>query len=248
MIQGLNELERLDAAAQAELARSYVLRLRVTMTFLTAFAIVLALSSEASAGETFTVWIMAAGAVVSCIALWTGWWYALHVSAIFFLATFIGSFLYHREFQTPLGSASLFVGALFLFNTGVGLWTLGKSFAAVSYKEFERERAQVKAWLSVMTGGSVVQKTLELQAGSFGEGYSTYVLLNTGRFWVIAQFRNKLKNRLLEYRVLDLCEPRAVQQPSGKFDIWFGSYKVRLAELSADHRESFLGLARRPTA
>ena len=238
----LSELERLNIAARAVVATSYLPRYLVLSTILAAFIVFLAIGSSASFGETLAVRIIAAVATASWVGLWLHWRYSIHGLAILFILTLLCAPLFITEPITFIDWGSLLAGIWLLSRGARGLWTAGDWLAAGGGEDFDSERAEVSQWLSVMTGGSVTQENVELQAGSFQNGYATYVILHSGGYWEVARFKNKLKKRLLEFRVLETCSPRISQRASGKVDISFADYTISEAQLSAELREALTKL------
>ncbi len=236
------EIERLDLVARAEATKIILSRVRVPLTFLSAFGILLAVVSEASFYETSVVSILAILAVVTTIMLWMRSRYAPGALAVLFFVTVIaGSFITDDpDAHTLLGSTSRYLGFALLLFVGCRWATNAMPFIAAHSKGLENERYQVEDWIKILTSPGRTDPVAEFFTKSFWTGYWTYRILDAGSCWVIAQFKTRNTGRLLGCRVRERGAVNVAESVDQELSITMGNTSVSPVEASPEMRELLL--------
>lgn len=236
------QIERLDLVARAEATKIILSRVRVPLTFLSAFGILLAVISEASFYETSVVSILAILAVVTTIMLWMRSRYAPGALAVLLFATVIaGSFIANDpDTRTLLGSTSKYVGFAILLFAGYRWATNATPFIAAQSEALENERYQVEDWIKILTSPDRTDPVAEFSTKSFWTGYWTYRLLDAGSCWVIAKFKTRNTGRLLQCRVRERGAVRVAESADRELSIAMGETSVSPVEASPEMRELLL--------
>ena len=243
----LAEIKRLDPVARAEATKLILPRARVPVTFVTAFMVLLGIISTASFSETSTVRILAILAVVTTIMLWTRSRYAPCALAVLLFATVIaGRFIADDpDAHTLLGSASAYVGSAILLLAGYRWATNAMPFIAAQSEALENERYQVEGWIKILTSPGTTDPVTEFSTKSFWTGYWTCRLLDAGSCWVIAKFKTRNTERLLQCRVRERGAVYVTERTGTGLSVTMGDTSVSRVETSPDMRELLLKLCRR---
>lgn len=203
-----DEVSRLDMAARAKVAELVVPRLRWIFLFFSIFIGALAIGATSSFYETLCVRAMAALAVIATVLLWSKSRHKLYFPAFFFLSFGIGASLLnwsaHDTFDRIDGlcwGVISFALAIYYLRTKAGI------FATVNAPEWDKERAQVDAWWSILTAPESNKKgIIENSTGSFWSGYYTYRLMNPGSYWVVAKLWNCKAGPRSDFRIRHLSD------------------------------------------
>jgi hypothetical protein len=214
-------LERLDAAAKATVTRMLLSRMRIPSALLTGLFLAMMIKSKATTRETFAGEIIACLAVVATILLWSGERHALHAFATVLFALGISTPLLNLQGRhILLNWTAESVAALSLVGVGFSLFNQGNRLAAVQTKSYRPERSLVNKWLHLLVESEKSIPIIEFSERRFATGEVINRALNLDNSWVIATFKNSVKERnLVDYRVRDLDAIQLVEQTAGHLKI-----------------------------
>jgi hypothetical protein len=241
----IDEIARLDMAAQAKGGLAVTSRLRWILLFLSLFITALAIEPTASFYETLSLRVAAVFLSLMTVILWSNWWYKLYLPAILIFCFGIGGAFFWRPLATELDwsvSALWCVGFFVLFS--YAWWKQAGIFTTVNSPGWEQARSKVDAWWCVLTARERDQEVIEFSTGSFWTGYYTYRLLRSGPCWAIAKLWNGKVSARSSYRVQELSAVTFSTLPSGEKQVTIGESRMRAVNLSmpnlANPKESML--------
>ena len=241
MKKQLTEMERLDLAAQAQAAQSFLPLLRIAFIFFSTLTVILAIASEASVFENQAMAFLAALSSVTTVMLWLRSRYAMHAATAVFFAVGIGDVLMRYRGATLSAWAIGYV--LTMAVPGYNLWKRAIRFAAVQPIGWEKERSRVRQWLKTLEDPGTKEPVFEISSGSFWTGYFTRRLLKRPDCWVLGVWR-KSPGRLLDFRVLEPNAVRISELPSGALDIAIEKHNLKHVTLAPHAHDSLLRLAK----
>jgi hypothetical protein len=240
MKKQLDEVEMLDLAAHAEVAEGSLHAQRWAFGALAAITVLLAIISEAPFKETLALRVFAAVIVLAAVTTWLHWRFALHAAAICYLAFGVVLLVFEPRHSASFVEWIFPIAILVAFaNSAYRLLKLGARLAAVHGKEWQKERAQVQQWLSMLINRATEEPVFEIATGSFWTGYFTYriMIMNRGGAWVVARFKKGSYLRPLDYRIL---RPDAVTMaPGDKLNIELDKRTIKL-DISSETHASLL--------
>ena len=151
-MEPMSSIERLDLAARAQCNAALISRLRFFLPFFALLVIFLAVGSTAPALETFLVRIMAVAAVITTVILWLDWRYEFYALAALCFIFGVGYCVIndHPMSHTVMRWIGAHSYALLFFYWGFGLLTIAGRYAMVNGKDWQKERDQLDAWLSIL--------------------------------------------------------------------------------------------------
>jgi hypothetical protein len=227
MKKQLNEVERLDLAAQAEVAEGSLHAQRWAFGALAAIAVLLAIPSEASVKETLALWVFATVIVLAAVTTWLHWRFALHAAAICYLAFGVALLVFEPRHSASFVEWIFPIAMLVAFaNSAYRFLKLGARLAAVHGKEWQKERAQVQQWLTMLVNRATEEPVFEIPTGSFWTGYFKYRFMNRGGAWVVARFKRGSYLHPLDYRILGPDSVKMV--PGNKLNIKIDKRTIKL--------------------
>lgn len=212
-----DEVSRLDMAARAKVAELVVPRLRWIFLFFSIFIGALAIEPTTSFYETPSIRLIAAFALITTVVLWSKSRYKLYFPALFLLSFGIGAALHSWSTRDTFdrfdglcwGGMSFALGIYYL-RTKAGI------FATVNTPEWDKERAQVDAWWSILTAPESNKKgIIENSTGSFWSGYYTYRLMKPGSYWVVAKLWNCKAGPRSDFRIRHLSDVACPENRNG---------------------------------
>jgi len=231
-------IDRLDRAARAQVAGVVFGGQKPLLMGLALFFCFLGFISEAPRVETIAVLVSAAMAATASVMLYVRSRYALHASALLFLAVGIGSFwFFDNHSHAPIRWLARFLYSAGFLSIAFSLWRNGSQFAMVQGRGWETERTQVRNWLSNLQSWNPSIPVAEVATGSFWKGYFTYKLLNCGNCWAYAKFKTG-SDRALEYRVLALASVAVLVANSEQLQLQIGKRLIRSAQPTTKSRET----------
>ncbi len=217
----------------------------MTFTLLSVVCVLLAIFPASSFYESAIVRLVAVLSVVTSTMLWLNSCYAAYALAVVYFLFLVGIWLpfndpdYHTLLESTIRSG---FSVVFLVG-GVRWWTNAGPFTIAQSARFEKERTQVREWISVLKRTEETNQVLEFSAKSFWTGYWKYRLLNAGNYWVIAKSKIGNTERLLDCRVRGLDAIHVTNdRRGGGLNIEMAVRSVRNAEASSICVRSFCTL------
>ena len=219
----LSKTERLDLVAWSQTTASFIVSSRILLAVLAAFCLVLAINSTAPTQETVLVAVMGTLSLVIAIILWSGWRYKVYALSSFWLLFAVGDVVSHDhpKSHTVLEWVTTHALALVLVLYSWNVWKRAAPYALANSDGFRDERNQVENWKKLLDARNE-QQVVEFATGDFATGYWTYRILNTGAYWVVAQFKRGTK-RLKSCHVYDLNGVSFTRMASGKWQVSISS-------------------------
>jgi len=245
MKKEFTELERLNFAARAEVAKSLA-PIRLSLVCIAAMVlIVITMPPHVSSFRVAALRVVAAVGVLAGLAGLLRWRYGWHTLAAFYFAVAAVKLfgLGSRDLDSfwmdrlAIGLGYIAVGYSFLVRyAGV---ELAVPLAVSRDKEWKARRARVQEWLKELVNQAAEEQVFEASTGSFWTGYFTYRFMRREGLWIVGRFKKANYFRLQDYRVLGPGAITIAPSSDGKLSINFGKRTLAL-DISPDMRGSLL--------
>lgn len=231
MRRELTETEKLDIAAKAQVAQSYILRIGLLMGFFSLFTIFLAFVSRTPGIESLSVRAFALFISITTLLVWRRSPFSLHAVALVLLCLGVSMFFFSSRPHSFIDWAWRLAYLVAMSTIALQYWRRGTALVISHRKGWERERQLVRQWLDALMNNQCKDSVLVFSTGTFWTGYFTYRLLKADEIWAVAKFK-KGTWPLLEYRIYDLTRVQITELPNRSRNIIIAGRSFPQAQFS----------------